>query len=540
VLRTVLTLLLLAMSATGAQADPISIGAAIGAWYASIGVVGQALVQIGVSLAISAAAYGLQSLLLGSGKQQEIAKGQVQGVQLPERNGLLQQRVIYGTRVVSGGVFFERTVADSGSAQPDLYVYGVAVSIGVCEELVSVIINGVECELSGDPAAGNAVPATAPWDDGNFTYFTVSFRPGTSTQARDPLITANWPSPPADFLPDDAARSTKWTEFRQRGVATVVMEMQFGADADHHTELWGSGGIPDIKFKIRGRHIYDPRDYAQLAADSSTWEWSDVAALVEADWLGLDMGFGIATGELDWTGDIAASARFDARVIPTLDGSERRGRVNAEVFSTEANIDVLEAMKLQNRAIIGKSFGLYWVRSDRPAEPVATIHQGLLVGEFAYQNEPDTRSIMNRAEVQFSPESRFNESAETVYEDAALIVADGQEYEQRLTLPYCDSPAAAQRLGYSLLQANRVGRTITGKFDIACLVAAGKPEQLLEAGDTVRVELDAPYDGVNGLYRVNGLEIGGDCTVTLSLSGTDEDIIGGWSTTLETAFEAAA
>lgn len=89
-----------------ASADPIT--AAIGgiaAWYASLVPVGQALVQIGVGLALSAASMGLQYLLSGGGKRVNAAQDQP-GVLIPVRDGLLPVIRAYGTVAASGGVFF--------------------------------------------------------------------------------------------------------------------------------------------------------------------------------------------------------------------------------------------------------------------------------------------------------------------------------------------------------------------------------------------------------------------------------------------------
>lgn len=539
-----LTLALL-LSSSPVQADPISAAIAGAAtWYASIGVVGQFAVQIGVGLALAAASAGISYLISGGGRRQEQAASDggnlasASGVQIEELSGLLERRRVYGEQVVGGGIFFQQTLANTGTL--DLFVKGFTISDGICESLVAVIINGVEVPVD---AFGN--PQVAPWYNVAGNKFKASFRAGGASQAMDPIIAARFPSPPADFYPDDADRVTKWAKFRQRGVSTVVIEMQFGADADEHTELWGVGGIPDIKFKVRGLWVYDSRDRNSDVDDKTTWRWSDNASLIEADWLMNDMGFGVPATEIDWD-TVEESAGIDDFWVTTLAGRERRGRINGVVLGSEANDAVLSSMALQNRATILRQFGQYTIRADRAADPVATIHQGLIVGELSYQNEPDTRAAINRVVSQFNPAEKFNQSAETVFEagadypDGNLITADGQTLEQRLSLRFTDSPPAAQRLGFSQIKENRVGRTATGKFDISVLHAAGKPNgQLLGAGDVVRVWFEV-YQAMNGLYSVTGIEIAQDFTVTLSLAGYTPTVISGWSDALETPFEDAA
>lgn len=532
--RISLAALLLLGTASAAQAEPVSLAiAGAAAWYASIGVVGQLAVQIGVGLALTAASYGLSYLLSGGGQRQGRAQSQADpGVQIEELAGILERRRCYGPQVVSGGVFFQKTIAGTGTL--DLFVKGYALSDGVCDGLDAIIINGVECPLDV-----NGNPQIAPWYNASGNKLKVSFRSGTSTQAQDSIIAALWASPPDDFYPGDAARVSKWADFRQRGVATAVVQMSYGASADEHIQLWGAAGIPDLKFKLRGVKVYDPRDNNQSASDGTTWRYSDNATLCQADWLTSDMGFGIDPDEIEWE-SVKASADVDDRWMTTLAGRERRGRVAGLVLGSEANDAVLSSMALQNRALIRRAFGLYSIHADRDEDPACTIHQDLITGAFSYSNEPDTRAAINRAEIQFAPASKSNQSAETFYEDAALISADGQTLPQRLSLRFGDSPAQAQRLGYAAIKENRVGRTLSGSFGLSVLVAAGKPNgQLLEAGDIVRVWF-RNYQQVNGLYKVTSLEIAQDFTVNLSMAGYDPDTVDGWEDGFETPFEDAA
>lgn len=528
------TLLLLAASAP-AQADPVSIGAAVNGialWYASIGAVGQLLVQVGVGLALSAASYGLSYLIGGAGKRQQQAQQEAPGTQLPEFDALLEAGRAYGTVTHAGGVFFHKTVAASGSSAPDRWVFGLALSEGICDELVSVSINGTECFFN---SSGDAV--TAPWFDGSVVYARASFRSGTGSQAIDSIIAARFPSPPDDFYPGDAARVTKWAAFQQLGVCTVVLDLDYGNSADHHSELWGVAGIPQLLIRFKGLRLHDRTDPAQDPDDSSTWTYTDTATVAIEDYLCAEIGGQVDRDDID---DTAAteSIEIDRDYVPTLAGSEQRGRINGMVHASEAPVNVLEAMAQQNRATISKTGGSYVIRADRAAAAVATIHKGqwLRSGTIQMQNGPDTRSIISGVVVQFYPAERFGQSAETAYPGTAL----DDPTAERITLPYCDSAPQAQRLAYAMKTENGLARTISGVFDISVLVAAGKANRTLEVGDVVNWEGAAPYSDIDGLYRVDGISINSDFTVSLSLTGTGASVITGWSTALETALETAA
>lgn len=512
--RLMLAASLLALTVAPARADPVSLGAAavgIASWWASLGIVTQAVILVGVGLALAGVSY----LIGGAGHRQADAQtDRLASVNVPERDGLLERCRLYGIATTPGGVFFQQTVAD-GSPNLNVYVLGVTLSEGVCESLEAIVINGVECELDSQ-----LVPQTYPWRDGANIYFELSFRQGTTSQAIDPLIASYFPS-------ED-------TEYRQRGVATAVIAMQFGADADQHTLLWGASGVPQILFKVKGLRVYDPREALQDPDDPTTWAWSDNATLIEADWMTCAMGFAIPSGEMDWT-QIALSATLDDQQQVTLSGSEARGRINGRAFSAQPNDDVLRSMGQQNRALFRRADGLQAILADEASESVATIWDDLLVGDINYQNEPDMRAALNTVHAEFRPASKFNQSDEITFQDADSLALDGQDYDQRIYLPYCDSPAAAQRLSYALIKENRAGRSLSLVLDIECLYAPGKANKTLQVGDVVLAEF-AYYPAINGLYKILNMEITADFTVALNLAGYDPATISGWTLALESEF----
>jgi len=517
-----------------AYADPITGAiAAVGYWYAGIGAVGQLLVQVGVGLALSAASYGLSYLIGGAGKRQQQAQQETQGTSLPEFDALLEVARAYGTITTAGAVFFHKTVAAGGSSGPDRWVFGLALSEGICDELVSVSINGTECFFG--PASGGIQDAvTAPWFDGSIAYMRASFRTGTATQGVDPIIAARFPSPPDDFFPGDSDRATKWAAFYQRGICTLVLDMDYGNSADHHAELWGVS-YPQILVRIKGLRVYDRTDPAQDPDDATTWTWTDTATVIIEDYLVAELGGQVARDDVA-DGAATESIGIDREFIPTLDGSEERGRINGIVYSSESPVAVLGDMLQMNRGLLVATEGQYTIRADREASAVATIHKGQWRDQVSMQNEPDTRSLIDGIVAQFYPAARYGQSAETAYPASAL----DEPTAERVTFKYCDSAAAAQRLAYALKTENAIGRTISGVFDISALVASGKANRQLEVGDVVNWDAPSPYDDMNGLYKVDALSINSDFSVSLSLTGTSAAVINGWSTDLETPLEAAA
>lgn len=475
---------------------------------------GTTLGTIVINTAIIAGSFGLQYLISRANQRQQDVQPPP-STRIPQRAAILDQRRVYGRMVVSGGIFFQKTIPGSGATNPNMLVIGYALSQGLCDGIEGLIINGTDCVID---ELGN--PDTAPWSTGG-NHLQVAFRNGGDAQAMDSIIETM-------FTEDE--------EFRQRGVCTLVISMFYGNDQDHHTELWGVAGLPDIKIRLRGLRCYDPRDGSQSFEDNSSWAWTRNASLIIADWLTCSMGFGIDPSLIDWD-SVAASANIDDQLQDTLDGSEERGTIDGVVFSSQSNDQVLNELLTANRAIVIWSGGKWSIRSDAPSDPVCTIHQGLLVGEFSYTNEPDQRAALNTVHCRFIPAENNNEGATVDYIDDAALAADERIYDTTLGLPFTSSPATAQRLGYAIVAENRIARTFAGQFDISVLHAPGKNNKTLEPGDVIWLEF-ADYPAMGGAYRVTDIEITANFIVGISMVGYSRDILEGWSEELEEEFQA--
>lgn len=85
------------------------------------------------------------------------------------------------------------------------------------------------------------------------------------------------------------------------GVCYITLRITY----DH--EVFGQGGLPEVKLRVRGARVYDPRKDSTVSGgsgahrfnDPSTWEWSENAALIAADWQrDSEFGVGAAAGEV--------------------------------------------------------------------------------------------------------------------------------------------------------------------------------------------------------------------------------------------------
>ncbi len=101
--------------------------------------------------------------------------------------------------------------------------------------------------------------------------------------------------------------------------------------ADRFTEVYAGGQPVEYTQKIKGRPVYDPRldstreggSGSHRQDDPSTWEWSNNAALVIADFLAGQYGYDLGYDGINW--DITAyEADISDIIITSTSGATRK------------------------------------------------------------------------------------------------------------------------------------------------------------------------------------------------------------------------
>ena len=172
------------------------------------------------------------------------------------------------------------------------------------------------------------------------------------------------------------------------------------------------------------------------------------------------------------------------------------------------------------------------MQSSQPVDPVATLTDDDVVGEFRYRDAKPKRELVNTPRVRFiAPESiidgdvvRFSD-AETSWpseaEIAALVEQDGEELAQTLRLGYVSTHQRAQRRLKAFVLETRLGLSITVATSLRML---GVVE-----GDVIRVALQT-FPQVDRLYSVKSWELAGDfSTITFQLVEFDPTIARDWN-----------
>lgn len=496
-----------AFSGLGAALAGGGLGALAGTSLISIGGLSLTVGQValfGASIGLNAVAAQIQKSKL---KVAASSLNNAAELSTPQRESNPAQRIAFG-RVTTSGAFFFSAVDD-----PFLYI-GLLLAAHEIDAVEAIYINNtlVETDATGDAFTG-------AYNIGGTSYVRVSTRLGTSAQAIDPVVAADFPSMPATF--------------RQRGHATAVFRLREGSTADQHNTLYGDRLWPRVQF--RGIKAYDPRIAVQDVADESTYTWSDNAALLAMRYLTLPqhLGCGVPTSQINWD-KVSEAAELCDRYFDTLTGPERSYTANGIVTTDTERYEVIEAF--------GAAMGGTMILSGRtiyplPAatrEPVCTLHDRLIAGAVSYQPQQARRDRPNVARFEVvRPDSDYQLVAGPVYKDATAIAADGEErtITQRYAFVLGEGNAArAQRLTRFAYDRARLGRSMQ-------MPVFKAPETVrLEAGDVVRVDV-APMPWLAGTYEIKAIVPSTDLsTLNLVLAEWDNAIFA-WSPAKEQVWD---
>lgn len=398
------------------------------------------------------------------------------------REPIPPKRWIYGRATTSGAVFFLE------KAPPHL-VIGYLVADGQSDGLEQIFVQGTEVFIGSD---GFAI--TAPYDQiGQSTQLLqVSFRDGSPDQQIDPIIAATFPNVPLNF--------------RQQGITTVVIKADFGQNDDDHREFWGESFDPLIR--LRGRRVYDPRDFSQLRDDPLTWKWSDNSILCVADFLRADFGGQLPAALIDYD-TVAAEADIADELVLTLDGTEKRYTANGLLTGENTPIEILQSILTSARSTAVWSLGRYKVLAGSRRDPVTTIVESDLAGAVQYSDAQKGQDLLNEVRTEFVALQDRDYQVQTgpVLSREDLQAQDDGVFSTTLRFPFTEGASRVQRLGKAALEDTRLGKSL--KLTLALGVTA----MWIEVGDVVRVQIDSlPW--INGIYQIDRSNPSTDFTTT--------------------------
>lgn len=486
----------------------------LGASAAVAGAIGGVI----VGTAISAGLSFLSQLLIpkpdGSGALG--TSSQSNDVQFTETQSIPSKRVILGSAYVGGPIFFEKVVP------PYLYV-GVLINHGEISGVDTIWIG--TNELTFNNIAYNAIltPLPIAGQPDYASNLKVSIRTGGAAQAADPLLVADF----ADLDPN----------FRQQGIATIVLRYKHPGDYTSFTGLWGNVQRPSTYTLIRGVAVYDPRDATQDVNDETTWKWSDNASLIQAYYLTRDWGGRIAKAKIRWD-KVATAADYDDEIIGCEDGTFiKRHTINGVVTLDQKPSEVMNALLSANRGYVVQSGGMYWVTSSKPRTPVCSIYDAILSGSIQVQGAKPKANLINKLQTRFVAQEQNYQTVDLpILERADYEAEDEETLTGTLNLPFTLDYRRAERLQSQFLDTARLGKTVTVTVDISLL--ADLDDDVICNEVTVASDL---FPVANGSYLCTAMAFADNCTtLALTLSEYDSSIETVWKPTDEVPFTLAS
>lgn len=490
--------------ALGVGATAATLGGAVGAaagiggGLAIGGTVGSLALGFGLNFAANAIARAAQRDKGGQAAN-------TPEVRLNTRQEIPPRRRVYGAPLVGGALFFEE-------CKPPYYYRGFLLSDGPVTGPLEYYNSTAKISVAPDGSVRDAPYADNMW---------FSFRNGADDQAIDPLLAADFTSLSA--------------EFRQRGVATLVVKGYYGDNFDEFQLLWGSIQRPNPLVILQGVPVYDPRDPTQFLPDDPTdaavyaaarasWKFSRTASLIQADYLWWENGGRIPLHKIRWD-EIAESATWDEGMLETKSGELiQRHTIDGVVTAGQAPIQILSTMLTANRGFVARNKGKVTIISSQPRKPVLTITDDMIQGGFDFRRSAPKKETVNVMRGRFiDPRQEWQLVDGPIIEDEDFIEEDGDRYEGTAQLPWTSDHRRAQRLQYCALQDTRRGRAQSLSVDLR---AVG-----LEAGDVVR-RYSEVLPRCNGLYRIQEVRFN-------YVEKTYELTMAEYDSTVETSYIAA-
>lgn len=453
------------------------------------------------------------------------------GINAPEARGSVQQsapiqRWIYGRVRTGGAVFFL-----DDSKPPWLYL-GLLLSDRQISGIRGLHISTNDIKLSSSAFNAEVFPLPIDgqiYNKAGVNRLSMAFGAGLPSQAKDPILTTDFPNLEASF--------------RQQGIARAVFKFKYGDDAADFQKMWGQGvSIPNPLLDIEGTPVFDPRDPSQfyptdwrdadqVAAAMATWKYvrngrevGRTSSLVQADYLGHPGGVNYPPGRIRWD-EIARGAEFDEEPVANKDGTSRpRGTIDGVITQDQTPRSNLEAMLATNQGFVVQSRGRGWVQPLRPRTPVLTIDDSMMLGGFDFEDDREKNELVNIVQARYcASEREYQDTDAPSYKRADLIALDGEKLIRNIRLPLTGDHRAVQQIEKQYLELARLKRALT------CVVKLRALADDIDAGACVQV-WSRLYPMMNALYEVKSMGVLDDFSgLALVLREFDPDVATRWN-----------
>lgn len=507
--RIGLALVLVALTAEAARAEPISAAIGLTTLISSVfgaSILGFTAAQIGATIVTMGLSIGL------SLAARALTKKRAGGIETAAQSRINERQAIPAVRVVVGRTKHGGPLCFEEVKPPYLYL-GFLLSEGVIDGVEKIWVGARELLFAEITAQTVLTPLKVTGAPAYDTRLTVAVDYGDPADyGKSPILD--------DFAGLDG-------NFAQRGVATAFTKCNWGSNQDEYTSLWGQVARPTFLFQSKGIRVWDPRDPTQDADDENTWQWSDNPTLHMLHYARWEYGGRLFLDEFDWDmAKVIASANWDDSLVGCLDGGTIRRYTANGIYSLDQQpAQILADLLSANGARLIDRGGKIWIDSRAPKSPVATIHDGLLVGGLEFSNAKPKRDMLNRVRTRFIANDRDYAIVDgPVVENADYIAEDGEYLDGTLSLGFTDDHRIAQRLAKCAIEESRRGKSVACVCDIRLLAECD--DELIGACVAVSSNL---FGHANGEYLVEKVTLDlAAMTVALELTEYDSTIETDW------------
>lgn len=382
---------------------------------------------------------------------------------VPLNQGIPPRRRAYGQCRVGGAVFFMKT------KNPKLYI-GSLLSDGPCEAPAQAVYfgnNNVPLETTG------AAIENSPY----FERLTMEFSIGADTQTASPMLLAAF----TDILDSN---------FRQRGVARAVVEMDWGDDSEMNNLLWGGGALPS--FQGLFARVYDQRQVGQAVADKTTWTYSENPVLHTQDALLTAWGLALPASAINF--DMNAIAANICDVTLTYNSNPVKTFTGAGIFQADVNLgqqiaDMLSAY----RGRLVYQDGKYGIVADAAQSSVWTVTDTDILEIGTVKHGADSNAYFGAVSAKF-----YDSQQGGVQDETPVYEAEAGQRETSVTLPFTDRSHSAQIIAFRELIEGRDGRSMDLLLTDAAIY--------LSPGERITIaSVATPF--INGEFKVEQVDL---------------------------------
>lgn len=383
------------------------------------------------------------------------------------RSSISPRQIIYGETVVSGPLV---AAFSSGSDNKYLHLF-ICLAGHEVEEISTVWLND---KVSTDTKYG--------------TLVRVNKHLGAADQAADTQAASEIPA---------------WTtNHRLRGIAYLYIRLEWDQN------VWISG-IPNVKAKVKGKKVFDPR--------TSTTVWSDNPILCERDYMVNE--FGAAVASVDDAVVIAEANVCDELVALNGGGTQKRYTCNGVVTKDMKPIDIMEELKSSCAGVNVRQQGVYKLYAGVYSTPTITLDEDDLRGDIEIQTKDSRKDLVNAIKGEFvDPANNYLPTNFPPRTNAAFEAEDGGlRIFKTIELPFTDNNIRSQRISKIHLMRARQG--------VKVFFPAKMTAYEITAWDMVNLNI-SKLGWVNKSFRVLSWNLAPEGGIDLNLQ---EDVAEDWA-----------